>query len=151
MQTLFNYECPCPLQATVYYQLVARAFNTQNRCGPRAFKRDWVAICQRLLIIFALASTGPLFYLFTYLFLSKNIHHSSNDNKPPVTLNATHPPPALPPHPPHRPCPQSQICSGTPVPHHSHAQGQWSLVMWIKLILCSLYCSPESETGSAQV
>ena len=95
----------------------------QNRCGPRALKRDRAAICQRLLIIFALAH-------YNHFFKSNSLYHSSNDNnRLSVTLNATHPPPAsslplLPLHPPHCPRPQSQVVFGTPVPPHSHARGQ---------------------------
>ena len=46
---------------TVNDQLEARAFILQSRRGPQAFKRDQVAIGNRLLFILALTSTGPLF------------------------------------------------------------------------------------------
>ena len=44
-----------------FYQIVARAFNTQNRCGPRAFIRDRAAIRHRLLLFFTPSNTGLLF------------------------------------------------------------------------------------------
>ena len=53
--------CKSSFTDTVKYQLLARAFISQNGVRPQALKREQAAICNRLLFVFAPTSARQLF------------------------------------------------------------------------------------------